>query len=117
GPHPHALSALSALATLGALRRRASYAKTRPASACRLGVRVLEHEPAAEQARVVVERRPVEQPMTARIDPHAHALRSVENQIRVLRRRLPREDVLKAGAAAGLHADAEPGGVLMLLVD
>ena len=101
--------------------RRSGFAvlhrKRRAAAARALRMRVLEHEPAAEQGRVVVERRAVEQPMAARVDPDAHAVRSFEDEIGVARRRFPREDVLESRAAARLDADAKARGVGVLLLD
>ena len=55
--------------------------------------------------------------MAAWIDPHARAVGPVEDQVVRARRRLPLEDVLEPGAAAGLDADAEAAGFDMLFLE
>src|SRR5687768_969892 len=77
------------------------------ASTRRLGIRVVEDEPLADQTRVVVERRAVDEAVTFRVDENLGAVRPFEHVIAGARRRLPGERVAQTRAAAGLDADAQ----------
>src|SRR5207237_8880800 len=88
---------------------RCLYAERHTAAAGALRVRVVEDEPLTEQARVVVEDSAFEQPEALGIDEHLRAHRALTDDVRVLGRLLPAEDVLEPRAAARLHADPETG--------
>ena len=70
-------------------------------------MRILEDESLAQQARVVIERRAVEQPKAARIDEDFRAVRTDVDLIGRPGIRIPRKRVFEARASAGLDADAQ----------
>src|SRR5829696_7058299 len=82
-------------------------AKTRPTPTRTLGVRIIEDEPLADEARVVIERRPIDEPDALGIDEHLRSFRPFEHVVTVLGGRLPGKHVTQARAAASLDADAE----------
>src|SRR5579872_2740720 len=83
------------------------HAERRSAAAAALGVRVVEDETLADEARVVIERRPVEVREALRIHVDARALGAVEHVIAVTRARFPGERIAEPGTAAGLDPDPE----------
>ena len=70
-------------------------------------MRVVENEALAHEARVVVERRPVDEPEALGIDEDPRSFRAFEHVVAVLRRRLPGEDLAQSRTPASLDADAE----------
>src|SRR4026209_2534230 len=68
-------------------------AETRPAPARALGVRVVEDEALADQARVVVECGPVDEPEAPGVDEYLRAVRTLEYVIAVPGGSLPGEHV------------------------
>src|SRR6188508_1825887 len=82
---PAASQAQAPLTSEGAKRPSESHRKRRPAPAAALGVRVVENEPFAHQARVVVERRPVDEPEALGIDEDPRSFRTFEHVVAVLR--------------------------------
>src|SRR6187551_199493 len=102
-----ASQAQAPLTSEAAKRPSESHRKRRPAATRTLGVRVVENEPFAHEARVVVERRPVDEPEALGIDEDPRAFRAFEHVVAVLRGRLPVEDVAQTRTPARLDADAE----------
>src|SRR2546427_9338395 len=84
-----------------------SGAERAPAAAGGLGVRIVEHEPLADQIRVVVEHCSVEKQQALAIDEDLRALRPFEHLVADTRLLLPREGVAQTRASAALHADAQ----------
>src|SRR5688572_7769442 len=84
--------------------RADSGAEGTAAAAVRLGVRVVEDEAFAEQVRVVVERRSVEEQMALLVDVDLRPLGALENLVAHPRLALPGERVAQPGAAAALDA-------------
>src|SRR5437588_5537114 len=72
-----------------------------------LRVRVVESESPADQARVVIEHRAIEQPQAPGIDEDPRAVRTLEHDVGRLGRGLPAEDIFEPRAAARLHANTE----------
>ena len=99
------------------IRSERLHAEADPAAAGAPGIGVLKNEPATEQARIEIEGGAVENSMAPRVDPDAHALRAVEHEIGLLRRRFPGEHVFEARAATGLDADTKPARLGVLLLD
>src|SRR5205823_14234660 len=79
--------------------RAVLYAERHAAPACILCVRVVENEPLAHQARVVVEHGAVKQPKAPGIDEDLRAVRALEYDVCTLGRLLPAEYVLEPRAA------------------
>src|SRR5262245_27007803 len=84
------------------------HAKRRPAPARAFGVGVVEQEPLADQAGVVVERRAVDESVALLVHENARALRTLEDVVAFPGCRLPREGIAQPRAAAGFDADAQP---------
>src|SRR4029453_17224918 len=76
-----------------------------------LGVRVVEEEPLADQARVIVERRAVDESVALLVYKNPGVLGALDDVIAFLRSRLPGKHVAQPGAAPGLDADTEPAGL------
>src|SRR3712207_3333295 len=91
----------------GGRRRPALDAERRAAAARGLGVRVVEDESLADEARVVVERRAVQKPVAARVDIHLGAVGSLEDVVAVARSGFPGERIAESGTSARLDADTE----------
>jgi hypothetical protein len=70
-----------------------------------MGVR--EREPFADEARVVIERGAVEEPVAFRIDEHLRAFGAVEHVVALPGFGFPRERIAQPGTAAGLDADPQ----------
>src|SRR5262245_58387379 len=77
------------------------------AAAGRFGVRVVEHEPLADQVRVVVEHRAVQVKQALLVDVDLRTLGSLEHFVAEARLLLPGKDVAQPGTAAALDADAQ----------
>src|SRR5262245_55729198 len=97
------------------LKKSALRAKGAAAAARRLGVRVVEHEPVADQVGVVVEHRAVEIQEALLVDIDLRAVGALEDLITQSRLLLPRERVAQPRASAALHADAQSSLVDALL--
>src|SRR5262249_35101859 len=69
-----------------------------------LGIRVVEHEPFAQQRRVVIERGAVQKQIAFAVDKDLRAFRTLEDLVAEPRLTLPGECVAEAGAAAAFHA-------------
>src|SRR5262245_13656161 len=97
------------------LKKSALRAKGTAAAARRLRVRVVEHEPLADQIRVVVEHGAVEIQQALPVHVDLRAVRPLEHFVAETRLLLPREGVAQPGAAAALDADAQSAFVDALL--
>src|SRR5262245_14017230 len=73
-----------------------------------LGVRVVEHEPLADQIRVVVEHRPVQIEQALLVDVDLRALGTLEHLVAQARLLVPGERVAQSGTAATFDAHAKP---------
>src|SRR5712672_1611695 len=87
------------------MSRLGSERATAPASSLR--VRVVEDEPFAEQARVVLEDGPVQVQEALLVDEDLRAVRPLEHLVARPRLLFPREGVTQARAAAAFDPDAE----------
>src|SRR5712691_8526808 len=92
-----------------------SGAKRAAAAAGRFRVRVVEDEPLADQARVVVEDGPVQVQQALLVDEDLRALWPFEDLVADAGLLLPGEGVAQARAAAPLDPDAQPALVDALL--
>src|SRR5262245_21826491 len=94
---------------------RWSGAERTPAAARGLRVRVVEDEPFADQARVVVEHGAVQIQQALLVDVQLRAFRSLEHFVAEARLLLPREGVAEARATAALYSHAQTSVVDALL--
>src|SRR5262245_52773202 len=85
--------------------------KSRPegaaAAARRFRIRVVEHETAADETRVVVEHGPVQEQQALPVDENPGAVRPFEHRVAETRLPLPGEGITQTRAAAALHADTQ----------
>src|SRR5258707_169432 len=76
-------------------------------AAGRFRVRVVEHEPFADQVRVVIEHRAVQKQQALLVDKDLRVLRPFKHLVTEARLPLPLERVAQARTAAALDADAQ----------